>query len=109
MKADEPIEDPQNTSFLLASMPPDWRVMIDSHSSSPIFADENSQLVFQALKMGVVTPDYVLDNMPFPNKEMAKVQLREKEKNKAEQMKQLMQANPEVADKLLQKEVGLKR
>lgn len=109
LKADEPIEDPQNTSFLLASMPPDWRVMIDSHSSSPIFADENSQLVFQALKMGVVTPDYVLDNMPFPNKEMAKVQLREKEKNKAEQMKQLMQANPEVADKLLQKEVGLKR
>lgn len=109
LKADEPIEDPANTSFLLAEMPPDWRVMIDSHSSSPIFADENSQLVFQALKMGVVTPDYVLDNMPFPNKEMAKVQLREKEKNKAEQMKQLMQANPEVADKLLQKEVGLKR
>lgn len=109
LKADEPIEDPANSSFLLAELPPDWRVMIDSHSSSPIFADENSQLVFQALKMGVVTPDYVLDNMPFPNKEMAKVQLREKEKNKAEQMKQLMQANPEVADKLLQKEVGLKR
>ena len=109
LKADEPLEDAENTSFLLAQLPPDWRVMIDSHSSSPIFSDENSQLIFQGLKMGVVNADYVLDNMPFPNKEMAKVQLREKEKNKALQLKELMQSQPEIADKLLQKEVGLKK
>ena len=109
LKADEPISDTEATSFLLAQLPPDWRVTIDSHSSSPIFSDENSQLIFQALKMGVVTPDYVLETMPFPQKDLAKVQLREKEKNKAEQMQKLLQADPEVANKLLQKEVGLKR
>ena len=109
LNADDPIKDVGETEFLLSQLPADWRVTIDSHSSSPIFKDANDQLIFQALKMGVVQPAYVLDNMPFPNKEMAQVQLRDKEKRQAEQMQQLLQQDPEVANKLLQKQVGLKR
>mgnify|MGYP001586669999 CR=1 FL=1 len=109
LKADDPVKDVEETQFLLSNLPPDWRVTIDSHSASPIFADENAQLIFQARKMGTVTDDYVLDNMPFPNKEMAKVQLREKEKKQADQLQMLLQQDPEIAQKLLQKQVGLKR
>lgn len=105
LKADEPIKDVEESKFLLAQLPSDWRVSIDSHSSSPIFADENAQLIFQARKMGTVTDEYVLDNMPFPNKEMAKLQLREKEARNAQVMQNLLQANPEVGNKLLQKQV----
>ncbi len=109
LKADEPIKDVEETQFLISNLPNDWRVTIDSHSSSPIFSDENSQLIFQAAKMGVVQPEYVLDNMPFPNKEMARVQLHEKEKKQAAQMQMLLQQDPEIAQKLLMKQVGLKR
>lgn len=107
LKADKPIDDVENTSFFLAELPDDWRVIIDSHSSSPIFADENSQLIFQGLKSGIVQPEYVLDNMPFPNREMAKVQLREKQERDAEQLKQLIQTDPELGNKLAQKKLGL--
>jgi hypothetical protein len=109
LKADKPIDDVDNSSFLLAELPDDWRVVIDSHSSSPIFADENAQLIFQGLKAGIVQPEYVLDNMPFPNKEIAKIQLREKQEHDAGQLKELLQSNPDVGNKLLEKKVGLHR
>jgi hypothetical protein len=95
------------TSFLLAQLPPDWRVTVDSHSSSPIFADENSQLIFAARKIGTVNDEYLLDNLPFPNKESAKVALREKEAKQAQQLQMLLQSDPDVANKLLKKQVGL--
>ena len=107
LSADKPISDTDDTKFLLAELPEDWRVTIDSHSSSPIFADENAQLIFQAFKGGVVTPEYVLETLPFPHKEMAKVQLREKQERQAKQMEQLLQQDPETGTKLLQKQVGL--
>lgn len=107
LKADDPIKDVEETQFLLTDLPEDWRVTIDSHSSSPIFADENAQLIFQARKMGTVGDSYVIDNMPFPNKEMARVELRKKEAKQAEMLQQLLQTNPDVADKLLKKQVGL--
>jgi hypothetical protein len=109
IKADKSVEDVEETKFLLAELPTDWRATIDSHSSSPIFADENAQLIFQARKMGTVGDEYVIDNMPFPNKEAARIQLREKEAKQAQMMQQLLTSNPEVADQLLKKQVGLRR
>ena len=98
------MEDTEKTRFKLTDLPEDWRVTVDSHSSSPIFADEASQLIFAAAKLGYVTGEYVLDNMPFPNKETAKAQLREKEKNQAAFMAKIMKENPVVADKILEKQ-----
>jgi hypothetical protein len=108
LKADAPT-DVEQTKFKLTDLPDDWRVTVDSHSSSPIFADENAQLIFQAAKMGYVTGDYVLDNMPFPNKEHAKAQLKDKEKQQADFMKKLLESNPAVADKILEKQATGRR
>lgn len=99
-KADKPIEDPENTSFLLADIPEDSQVTVDSHSSSPIFSDENTQLVFAAHKMGIVDGAYVIDNVALPNKDAAKTALREKEKAKAEETKAIMEKFPDIAEKL---------
>ena len=107
LKADKPT-DVDETSFLLTDLPADWRVTVDSHSSSPIFSDENSQLIAHAAKEGVVTPAYVLRNLPFPDKEMATVELREQEQTKAKQLEMLLQSKPEVGEKLLEKKVGLR-
>lgn len=108
-KADQPLKDVEETAFLLADLPDDWRVTVDSHSTSPIFADDTAQLVFQGVKMGFFDGEYAIDNLPVPNKENAKLKLREKEVKQAAFMQQLMQSNPEVADKLLEKQAGARR
>ena len=101
-KADKPT-DVDQTKFLLSQLPEDWRVIVDSHSSSPIFLDENTQLVFLALKAGVVDAEYVIDNTPLPNKEVAKVRHREREMKNAQQLDQLMKTNPDIGQKILEK------
>lgn len=104
-KADT-VRDTDETKFLLSSLPSDWRVTIDSHSSSPIFADENSQMIWAGLKSGIVDDEYVLDTQPFPNKEMAKQSARERKKEKAAFMKQLETQHPEIFEKVALKEIG---
>jgi len=104
-KADNPIADIEKTKFLLTDLSPDWRVTVDSHSSSPIFSDENEQLVFAAHGKGVVDAEYVIDNTQLPNKEVAKIRLREKEKKQADMMQNLLKQNPEVANKVLEKQL----
>ena len=69
-KADT-IEDAEKTSFLLTDLPDDWRVTVDSHSSSPIFSDENAQLIMAAHAKGMVQTEYAINNLPFPNREEA--------------------------------------
>lgn len=94
------------SKFLLTDLPADWRVTVNEHSSSPVFADAQAQLIFQAAKLGYVTGEYVLDNMPFPNKEMAKAQLKEKELKQAEFMQKMLKEHPEAGEKLLAKQLG---
>ena len=106
LKADDPIQDVEATKFMLADLPDDWRVTIDSHSSSPIFADENTQLVFAGAKMGVVDGEYVIDNTPLPNKENAKISWREKQKRQAAELEQLKTQFPEAFAKLASKSGG---
>ncbi len=91
------------SSFLLSDLPPDWRITVDSHSSSPIFSDENTQLVFAAQAKGIVDPEYVIDNTPLPNKEIAKIAARERQKKQEQLMQQLLQQDPEGAHKVLEK------
>lgn len=105
-KADEPIKDVEETKFILADLPDDWRVTVDSHSSSPIFSDENQQLIMAGLKLGFLDGDYALDNMPYPNKEAAKAKLHEKEKKQAEFMQKMQTEHPEMIPALLKKQGG---
>lgn len=97
------LEEIDKTSFLLTDIPEDWTVTVDSHSSSPIFSDENAQLIMVSQQRGIVTPEYVIDQLPFPNKEAAKASLKEAAEKKAAMMQQLAQANPEKAQDALEK------
>lgn len=101
LKADDPIKDVEETKFLLADLPDDRRVTVDSHSSSPIFADENTQLIFAAAKLGYVTGDYVLDNMPFPNKDAAKMALKDRETKQAEFTENMLKTRPDLAEEII--------
>jgi hypothetical protein len=100
------IETMEKTGFLLTDLPEDWRVSVDSHSSSPIFADENTQLIMAGRKIGMVTDDYVIDNLPFPNKEEAKAQKKEQEAQKQALLQKLVQENPDLGEYLAKKQLG---
>lgn len=104
-KADDPMKDVEATKFLLSELPPDWRVTVQSHSSSPIFADDNAQLIFAGKKMGTVDDEYVLDHLPFPDKEQAKVALRARQAAKAAETKMMFEKFPEMAEKVALKQV----
>jgi hypothetical protein len=100
-KADNPIEDIEKTKFLLSDMPDDWRVTVDSHSSSPIFADENTQLVFAANSRGIVDGEYVINNTQLPNKETAIQAFRKHQEQEQQKFQMLLKNDPEAAYKLL--------
>jgi hypothetical protein len=95
----------EETSFKLGDLPEDWFVSVDSHSSSPIFSDENVQLILAAFKAGIVTADYVLDHLPLPDKEEAKLQRKAEAEQKQKFMQQLIQEYPELGEKLAQKQL----
>jgi hypothetical protein len=99
------IESMNKTSFKLTDLLEDWRVTVDSHSSSPIFSDENANLVMASHKMGIAPKQYVIDTLPYPNKENLRAAAEEEDKKKAAQFQELLQANPEMGDKILQRQM----
>lgn len=109
-KADE-IADMDKTSFLLTDLPEDWRITVDSHSSSPIFADEAQQLIFALRKTGDVDGEYAIDNLPLPNKEVAKAGLHARQVAGQKKQEELLKAlSPEGKEKVAEKQlVGGKR
>lgn len=109
-KADE-LADIEKSSFLLTDLPEDWRITVDSHSSSPIFADEAQQLIFALRKTGDVDGEYTIDNLPLPNKEVAKAGLHQRKLAGEKKQEELMKAlSPEAKEKVAEKQlVGSKR
>lgn len=103
-KADT-IIDTQDSAFLLSNMPGDMSVAVDSHSSSPIFIDDHAQLTVTGMKLGVIGPEDVLDDLPFPNKDLKKQRLRERQAAKAKQTEMIMQKYPELGEKMASKEL----
>jgi hypothetical protein len=91
----------KNTSFRLTDLPDDRRVAVDSHSSSPIFADDHQQLTAFGIKAGYLDGEDALDDLPYPNRERKKQRLRMRQMAKQKQLEQLKQQDPESYAKLL--------
>ena len=102
-KADT-MDDVEKSSFLLSDLPEDRRVAVDSHSSSPIFMDDHQQLVSFGAKVGWVGAEEGIKMLPFPNQELLVAKYREREANKAKQMKEALEKFPELGEKLAQKQ-----
>jgi DNA-directed RNA polymerase specialized sigma24 family protein len=59
------------------------------------------QLIFAAHAKGMLQTDYVLDNLPFPNKEAAKIENKAAAEQKAASFQQMMSsATPEFKEKV---------
>jgi hypothetical protein len=99
-------ESREKTSFTLADLPDDRAVSVDSHSSSPIFADDHVQLTAFGLKDGVIGPEDALEDLPFPNKELKRVRLLARQEQQKRMTQELLQKDPQALEKLLTKGHG---
>jgi hypothetical protein len=79
------------TDFTLALLPEDRRISVDSHSGSPIYHDDNAQLLAWGVKSGIVTGESAIEQLPFAHKDVLIARLKEKEAAQ----KQLMETHPE--------------
>ena len=88
-------EDSEETGeFLLSLLPNDRRVTVDSHSSSPIYEDDNKELLFAGFKAGYIDGETMIEDLPYQHKDIKiqryrKIQqAREADKQKQEQLAQ---------------------
>lgn len=77
-------EDGGKTDFTMDQLPDDRRVAVDAHSSSPIYHDDNAQLMEFGLKAGYITPDSMIEYLPYQHKEILLQRWKDKEKAQAE-------------------------
>jgi len=97
------IETIKASSFLLKDVPSDRHISVDSHSSSPIFADDHEQLIAFGIKAGFLDGEDAIDDLPYPEKEKKKTRLRERQKAAAEEKQKILQEHPELSEGLAKK------
>jgi len=100
------VEKIEATKFTLADIPEDRRVTVDSHSSSPIFADDHQQLIAFGLKANLVDPHSGIEELPFPHKKKLLQRLTKREEAQAAQLAALQKQDPEAFAKVMEKAAG---
>jgi hypothetical protein len=86
--------DDETDRFLLADLPDDYRVSVDSHSGSPIYADDHSNLIAWGVRSGILGPEDAIEDLPFPHKDRKLQRLQQR----AEQKQKLMEEHPEMLE-----------
>lgn len=76
--------------FLMADLPPEWRVRVDSHSSSPAFSYESKELAFALAKLGAIEADDLITLTHPPHEEALALQAEAKKIQQAA----MIAANP---------------
>src|SRR5579884_798381 len=92
-KAEAYWTDPERgeTEFLLSQLPNDRRIAVDAHTSSPIYADDNANLIAFGVKAGFITGESAIEQLPYNHKDILVDRLKQKQ---AAQEK-LMMEHPE--------------
>ena len=78
--------------FLLAQLPEDVRVYVDSHSASPAFSEDGRNLAYQLAKLGAIDHVSLLELVHPANEEVLVQRARDKQESEAK----LIQEHPEV-------------
>jgi len=92
----------ENTKFVLADLPEDRRVSVDSHSSSPIFKQQHQQLVAFGLKSGIVNGESAIELLSdLPMRDILIQRWKEAEEQHAQLIKMLMEKDLPGAVQLL--------
>lgn len=93
-------EDGQ-TEFRLGDLPKDWRISVDSHSSSPVFSEDNKQLALQLKKLGVIDAATTVRLLHPPMEDEIVDTIKKGEKQNQEMMEKAAKGDPGFWSKLL--------
>lgn len=88
-----PVPGTVSVEFLFHDLPDNAKVVVDSHSSSPAFAQENRTLMFDLLKVGAIDAEQLLIHLHPPG---ADAMIENLQRAKAEKAA-FAQAHPEIA------------
>jgi hypothetical protein len=80
--------------FMLTQLPDDYRITVDSHSSSPIYEEDHKELVAFLSKIQAIDGESVFDLLNVPMRDILKARLKEQQEAKAQQMQKLEQEHP---------------
>lgn len=99
--------DDSHIEFTLSQLPEGFQVIVDSHSASPAFAEDNRQLAIALARAGAVDAEDLIHMLHPPGAEMLLSRLRQRKKEQAkmaqhEEQKELLHA----VLKLPQKKAG---
>ena len=61
---------PQTQEIILKQIPESFLVKVDGHSNSPVFNDDQTQLVFTLLKANLITRRRALEMLPIPMRQL---------------------------------------
>lgn len=78
--------------FLLSQLPEDYRVTIDSHTSSPAFMEDHRNLAFQLARFGAIDHEELIMLTHPPHEDT----LRKRAKERAAAQAKMMQEHPEM-------------
>ncbi len=99
----------KETSFTINDLPDDRHIIIDSHSTSPIFMDDHEQLVAFGAKLGWIGAEEGIDMMPLPNKALLKAKYQERQEASAKEKMMIMKQYPDLGEKVALKSVTGKK
>lgn len=85
----------KDAEFLLSQLPEDRRVIVDSHSSSPVFEENHLNKVAFGVKSGFLDGESAIEMLKFPNPDLLKQRYREAQHQKQE----LIREHPELLTK----------
>ena len=89
-------ESPDEEQFLLAQLPKDASVVVDSHTSSPAFSGEAEAKAFQLHRSGAISPEDLLRLTHPPMEDELIANLRERQAGQSRQMEELKETDPEA-------------
>lgn len=90
-----PVKGLVPVEFTFYDLPDNSKVTVDSHSSSPAFAHETKQDLFDLIKVGAIGPKQVLEHIGVPGADAMVEDLERKQVADAE----FAAAHPELAEK----------
>jgi hypothetical protein len=86
MQANDPTtyKTDSGIQFLMANIPENFQVIVDSHSASPAFAEDNRQIAVALAKAGAIGPEDLIHLLHPPGAALLLANLRDRNKKQAQ-------------------------
>ena len=93
---EEELGNQEVLSFFLSQLPADHRIVVDSHSSSPIYEQDHMQTAAFLAKLQAIDKESIVDMVNVPRKDLIKQKVREMIQQEQEMRKQILEHHPNL-------------